>query len=156
MGTMPSPSAPQGEKPAKEHLVPSPTLSALKQLTEDYWERQIPQAIKPPAGKVQINANMVSFSSTALLRSFSPQEDGMGYKYIYSSGKFAASLLLLQASLQASVLGRLFLPGPRNGGCPCLGRIYVRMWLQREVSFRAAWPPPQKGIKGEWAAGHQH
>lgn len=51
MGTMPIPSAPQGGKPAKEHLYPSRTLPALKQLTEDYWERQIPQTIKPPAGK---------------------------------------------------------------------------------------------------------
>lgn len=92
---------------------------------------------------------MVSFLSTALVRGFSPQADGMGYKYIYSSGEFAASPPLLQAFLQAPVLGRLFLLGPKKGGCPCQSRIYMRMWLRREVSSGAAWHPHPKKASGE-------
>lgn len=91
---------------------------------------------------------MVSFPSTALVRGFSPQMDGRGYKYIYSSGEFTASPLLLQASLQPPALGRLFISGPKKGGCPCQGRIYVKMWLQREVSFGAAWHPHLKKASG--------
>lgn len=147
MGRMPVPSAPRG-KPAREHFVPSPTLPALNQLTEYCWERRSHKLSNHQLEKLQINANMVSFPSTALVRGFSPQADGMGYKYIYSSGEFAASPPLLQAFLQALVLGRLFLPGPKKGGCPCQSRIYMRMWLRREVSFGAAWHPhPEKASR---------
>lgn len=155
MRRMPVPSAPQG-KPAREHFVPSPTLPALNQLTEYCWERRSHKPSNHQLEKLQINANMVSFPSTALVRGFSPQVDGMGYKYIYSSGEFAASPPLLQAFLQAPVLGRLFLPGPKKGGCPCQRDLYEDVAAERGQLWGSLASSPQKGIRGDRAAEYQH
>lgn len=83
MGRMPSPSAPQEEKPAQEHFVSSPSLpvsSSEKVIGKDRSHKTSNHQLE----KVQINANMVSFLTSVLVRGFSPQADGMGYKYIFS------------------------------------------------------------------------